>query len=190
MTSNDNSTEETGDSAVKKKDKTGLIILAILAIVVTFVLVQFLSPEEDTSSPDPVAVVSPDPEPVASVDEVAPSAGPVSLRGDHAIADANIVNDEASLAQGGRVARTFAEQPPLIPHPIDAYVVDLKVNQCMGCHDFPEGAQGPAPRLSPTHYLDRDGNQLDQMSASRWSCTQCHVTQLDKEPIVANTFGK
>ena len=31
-------------------------------------------------------------------------------------------------------SRNYPEQPPLIPHPIESYQVDLNVNKCMTCH--------------------------------------------------------
>ena len=39
-----------------------------------------------------------------------------------------------------------------------------------------------------THYLDRQGQQLDSVAGTRWFCNQCHVPQADAPPLVANTF--
>ena len=33
-----------------------------------------------------------------------------------------------------RQVRNYPEQPPIIPHKIEAYQIDLNVNQCMTCH--------------------------------------------------------
>ena len=42
--------------------------------------------------------------------------------------------------------------------------------------------------ISPTHYVDRDGHQLADVSPRRFFCTQCHVPQADAKPLVTNTF--
>ena len=33
-----------------------------------------------------------------------------------------------------REARNYPEQPPVIPHNIEGYQVDLKGNKCLSCH--------------------------------------------------------
>jgi cytochrome c-type protein NapB len=92
-----------------------------------------------------------------------------------------------ATADGG-LARAYRQQPPLIPHEIEGYEIDLKANQCLGCHDWPNNAGVGAPKVSETHYLDRNGVALDQVARSRWFCTQCHVPQADARPLVDNTF--
>ncbi|MHA1158010.1 MAG: nitrate reductase cytochrome c-type subunit, partial [Alphaproteobacteria bacterium] len=79
-------------------------------------------------------------------------------------------------------------QPPLIPHGIEQYQMDIRVNQCLGCHDWSNAGDRDAPTLSMTHYLDRDGRQLDEVAGTRWFCNQCHVPQTDASPLVENTF--
>ncbi len=87
-----------------------------------------------------------------------------------------------------RFGRAFRLQPPLIPHAIDQYQVDTNANQCLGCHDWSNAGERKAPTLSMTHYLDREGRQLDAVAGTRWFCTQCHVPQADAEPLVENLF--
>ena len=36
--------------------------------------------------------------------------------------------------------------------------------------------------------MNRDGNFLAEISPRRYFCNQCHVTQVDAEPLVENTF--
>ncbi|UCE90692.1 MAG: nitrate reductase cytochrome c-type subunit, partial [Pseudomonadota bacterium] len=43
-------------------------------------------------------------------------------------------------------------------------------------------------KISQTHFSDRDGNDLANISARRYFCTQCHVPQVDSAPLVENTF--
>ena len=92
-----------------------------------------------------------------------------------------------TTADGG-LARAYRQQPPLIPHEVEGYEVNLKANQCLGCHDWPNNAGVGAPKVSETHYLDRNGVALDQVARSRWFCNQCHVPQADAPPLVDNTF--
>lgn len=87
-----------------------------------------------------------------------------------------------------RFARAYRQQPPLIPHAITQYQIDMRVNQCLGCHDWTNAGERQAPTLSMTHYLDRDGRQLDRIAGTRWFCTQCHVSQDNVEPLVGNAF--
>lgn len=87
-----------------------------------------------------------------------------------------------------RIPRQFSQQPPLIPHKSEYFNIDLKQNKCMSCHS-PESYEAKgAVKVSNTHFIDRDGNQLTKLSASRYFCTQCHVEQRDVEPMVGNDF--
>ena len=42
--------------------------------------------------------------------------------------------------------------------------------------------------VSVTHYMDRDGNFLADVSPRRYFCEQCHVVQTDANPLLANEF--
>lgn len=88
-----------------------------------------------------------------------------------------------------RFTRSYRQQPPLIPHSIDQYQIDLKANRCLSCHDWTTAGERGAPTLSMTHYLDRAGNQLDHVAGTRWFCNQCHVPQADAPALVDNTFS-
>ena len=84
----------------------------------------------------------------------------------------------------GRMQRNYRQQPPLIPQ----YQIDLRTNQCLTCHDWSKAGERNAPTLSMTHYLDRDGNELDTVAGTRYFCNQCHVPQADTAGLVGNTF--
>lgn len=119
----------------------------------------------------------------------APAQEPTSLRGDKAVEDTGPAPEVRRLnTDSGRLSRAYRQQPPLIPHKIDAYEIDLKVNQCMRCHDWPYNVEEGAPKISETHYTDRNGVALDRVSGTRWFCTQCHVPQVNARPLVDNTF--
>lgn len=87
-----------------------------------------------------------------------------------------------------RFTRNYRQQPPLIPHSVDQYQIDLKANRCLSCHDWTNAGERRAPTLSMTHYQDREGNQLDTVAGTRWFCNQCHVPQADAPALVENIF--
>jgi len=111
-----------------------------------------------------------------------------SLRGDLGVADADRAPPIPAYREAGRFERAYRQQPPLVPHQTERYEVDLKVNQCLRCHDWPSNVRENAPKISETHYVDRQGKRLDQISPSRWFCTQCHVPQSDAKALVDNAF--
>jgi len=84
--------------------------------------------------------------------------------------------------------RNYPMQPPTIPHKIDNYQVDLRTNKCLSCHSRKRTEDSQAPMISVTHYMDRDGNFLADVSPRRYFCSQCHVIQTDTKPIVENDF--
>lgn len=84
--------------------------------------------------------------------------------------------------------RNYPMQPPTIPHKIDGYYVDLNSNKCMTCHSRRHTEESQAPMVSVTHYMDRDGNFLAEISPRRYFCNQCHVTQIDAKPLVENIY--
>ena len=84
--------------------------------------------------------------------------------------------------------RNYADQPPLIPHAIRDYQIDLNINKCLTCHDRRNTAGSQAPMLSVTHFQDRGGQTLGTVAARRYFCTQCHVPQTEAQPIVPSSF--
>lgn len=88
----------------------------------------------------------------------------------------------------GRKQRNYRQQPPLIPHSIAQYQIDTRINQCLSCHDWTKAGERNAPTLSMTHYLDRDGTELDHIAGTRYFCNQCHVPQADVPALVGNSF--
>ncbi|MDR3439395.1 nitrate reductase cytochrome c-type subunit [Telmatospirillum sp.] len=111
-----------------------------------------------------------------------------SLRGQAAVDDPDPSTPIYPVREGTRFDRSYLQQPPMVPHRVDKYEVDLKVNQCLRCHDWPRNAQENAPLVSVSHYTDRTGTKLDKVAGERWFCTQCHVSQVDARPLVTNKF--
>jgi cytochrome c-type protein NapB len=84
--------------------------------------------------------------------------------------------------------RDFVQQPPLIPHAIESDKINLKFNKCLTCHSWANYQNANATKISATHFEDRDGNELANVSALRYFCTQCHVPQVEAKPLIENTF--
>ena len=101
--------------------------------------------------------------------------GPTSVLG-------NAVNDDV------RRTRNYTWQPPTVPHRVDGYQVDKNFNKCMDCHSRTKAEVSQAVPVSVTHYMDRDGHMLGQVSTRRYFCMQCHVSQDAVRPLVNNTF--
>ena len=84
--------------------------------------------------------------------------------------------------------RNYPEQPPVIPHSIDGYQIDLNGNKCLTCHARARTGESQAPMVSITHFMDRDGQFLASISPRRFFCTECHVPQSTSVPPVSNDF--
>ena len=87
-----------------------------------------------------------------------------------------------------RRVRSYAMQPPTIPHSIDNYQIDRFANKCMMCHARTRAGESQATPISITHYTDRTGNFLGDVAATRYFCDTCHVVQMDVEAHVPSTF--
>jgi cytochrome c-type protein NapB len=86
--------------------------------------------------------------------------------------------------------RSYAMQPPTIPHSVDNYQIDRFANRCLMCHARTRASETQATPISITHYMDRDGNFLADVAPRRYFCDTCHIVQMDIKPDVAvqNTF--
>jgi len=94
----------------------------------------------------------------------------------------NQVNDD------NRIERNYSYQPPIIPHRIDGYQVDKNFNKCLDCHARGKTSFSQAIPVSATHYVDRSGKVLPQISTRRYFCMQCHVAQDAVPALVGNGF--
>lgn len=83
------------------------------------------------------------------------------------------------------VARTFAQQPPVIPHAVDNFdEVTLTENQCLDCHGPDNYVKKNSPKLGDSHFVAA----TKAFDASRYVCTSCHVPQVDAPALVENRF--
>ena len=112
-----------------------------------------------------------------------------SMRGtDVAVADpAPAVKEYAGHRPGTQpvVARTFAEQPPVIPHAVTNFdEITLTENQCLDCHGPANYEKKKSPKLGDSHFIAA----TKAFDASRHICVQCHVPQVDAPALVENRF--
>ncbi len=82
----------------------------------------------------------------------------------------------------------YIGQPPVIPHTIRGYEIHINSNKCLMCHSWENAVKMRATRISITHFMDRDGTVLADVSPTRYHCTQCHVQQVNAKPLVPNLF--
>jgi cytochrome c-type protein NapB len=92
------------------------------------------------------------------------------------------------LPEKGAFKKSYRTHPPMIPHRVDKTRISLKKNQCLRCHGDLEHKEIGAPMVSKTHFINRDGKRLGHVSTRYYFCTQCHAPQVDKTPLVQNTF--
>jgi len=92
------------------------------------------------------------------------------------------------VEQSGGFERSYKEQPPMVPHVVDKYEINLKLNGCMKCHSEKTYEKEKAPKVGDSHYVTRDGKTLDTISSRRYFCNQCHAPQLKGDPLVENVF--
>lgn len=88
----------------------------------------------------------------------------------------------------GGIERNFKKQPPVIPHKTEKYHISLRNNGCLKCHSPKAYKKEKAPKVGDSHFIDRSGKKLNKVSKRRYFCTQCHVTQVQEDALVDNTY--
>ncbi len=112
-----------------------------------------------------------------------------SLRGDKPLDAKSVkVGKYKVQSEEGGYERNFEKQPPLIPHKIDKYRITLKNNGCLKCHSEKAYKKEKAPKVGDSHYITRDGKTLEHISKRRYFCNQCHVPQVNSDPLVENIY--
>lgn len=100
------------------------------------------------------------------------------------------IGKHKQLPDGPLLPRDFVQQPPMVPHKTDGYEVSMNFNRCMDCHSWSRYSETGATKVSLTHFKDRDGGEMANVSPRRYFCVQCHVSQTDAKPLVGNTFER
>ncbi|KAB2840015.1 MAG: nitrate reductase cytochrome c-type subunit; periplasmic nitrate reductase electron transfer subunit [Burkholderiales bacterium] len=87
------------------------------------------------------------------------------------------------------IARSFKEQPPLIPHAVDNFdEITVSDNQCMDCHSLEKHKEKNAPKIGDSHLAKAPAGAKATVTMDRYQCNSCHVPQVDAKPLVENTF--
>ncbi len=112
-----------------------------------------------------------------------------SLRGSTDLdSPSDAVEVKRNINDKSPIERDFVQQPPLIPHKIKGYKINMKYNKCLTCHSWANYKKAGATKISLTHFEDRQGDEHSNVAARRYFCTQCHVPQADAKPLVQNEF--
>ena len=111
-----------------------------------------------------------------------------SLRGEDLDAMAKKSEKHEVMNVKGGIERSYKQQPPMIPHEVAKYEINLKVNGCLSCHSEKTYQEKKAPKVGDSHYMTRDGKVLPTLSSRRYFCTQCHAPQENADPLVQNNF--
>jgi nitrate reductase (cytochrome), electron transfer subunit len=120
---------------------------------------------------------------------IAESPEVLSLRGDNPIEAQSTTPSMMKWAKDGEpIPRQFVLQPPLIPHSIKGYNINLKFNKCLLCHSQNNYQESGATMVSPSHFSTRDNKALTTLAPRRYFCTQCHVPQVNVRPLVGNDY--
>lgn len=96
------------------------------------------------------------------------------------------------------ISKAYSTLPPQIPHTVKEYLpITAEDNGCTDCHDKKDkigktkhisGKKIPMPE---NHYGGFNGKgDKDEISGSRYNCTQCHVPQSGAKPLIENTYSK
>jgi len=93
------------------------------------------------------------------------------------------------------IPTSFSTAPPMVPHTVAEFLpITLETNECMECHDKPklvgrEFVKGKKIGMPRSHYGGFGGTgDEDEVSGSRFMCSQCHVPLSDAEPLIGNLF--
>lgn len=114
-----------------------------------------------------------------------------SLYEERVVLDQAIEYSGAAPGMAGVLPRSFENAPPMIPHSVDGLIpVTMNNNSCIGCH-MPEVASMVGAVAIPTSHmfdLRADKDLGGKLSGTRYSCTQCHAPQVDRQPAVETRF--
>lgn len=113
------------------------------------------------------------------------------LRGPVSVDEDNISVEPYQMQEGIVLHKNYRQQPPLIPHKIEKYQIDLKANQCLACHSWPQHSDFKTVAAPESHFINsQTGEKTDHIAPGRWFCNQCHVPQSNAPELVDNLFGK
>jgi len=126
----------------------------------------------------------------------ASSAVQVSTLREASVSSADTAPDVKTYAgkrpgQFALIERSFAGQPPLIPHSVDGFTINQTENACWDCHNSDEFKGKKMPMVSKAHLVpgtEAKAVAEPKLDMQHWQCDSCHVPQVDAKPLVGNDF--
>ncbi len=115
----------------------------------------------------------------------------IALENENKLVLESISYEGMQPGESSLVERSFENAPPIIPHSVDGMLPILKDNNtCLSCHDKSIAQDVGATPIPATHYYDFRKNKStgENISDTRFNCTQCHVALSDAKPLVKNNF--
>ncbi|MDR9827988.1 nitrate reductase cytochrome c-type subunit [Vibrio sp. FNV 38] len=126
----------------------------------------------------------------AELDNPGGIGGLQSLRGMDELEDTRPTDSFKDYPKEQALKSDYVFQPPLVPHNIRSYEVSLNANKCLACHSWKNAPEMGATKISVTHYVNREDAVLSDVSPRRYFCLQCHVPQVEANPLVENNFER
>ncbi|MCK5856063.1 MAG: nitrate reductase cytochrome c-type subunit [Bacteroidales bacterium] len=145
---------------------------------------------------------------VVTQDPIASQVGGL-LDDDQGLAGMPVYSD-AAPGTSEKFDRSFENAPPLIPHNTEGLVpIKKDNNMCLTCHMPAVAVAMKSTALPASHFTDyrpkviekggkyqvdaKEGEVYekslgDELSSTRYNCTQCHVSQAKIDPWVQNNF--
>lgn len=120
---------------------------------------------------------------------------------DNVFSDATPISYDFPDTKAGKstmIPIAYSNLPPMVPHTIEKYLpITIEENACTDCHDRQnkigkvEQKTGKKIPMPADHYGGFYGKgDKEEVSGSRYTCTQCHVALSDAKPLIENTFSK
>ena len=111
-----------------------------------------------------------------------------SLRGAVALDAPSVLTPQTEWQDGEvKIMKNYVQQPPLVPHDISDFPINRDGNTCLSCHNWNSEMPG-ATKVGITHFKNRDGKSLAEISPRRYFCNQCHVMQSNAPALIKNAF--
>lgn len=97
--------------------------------------------------------------------------------------------------QNKKLARSYPQAPPMIPHAVADFLPIRRRNTCLECHSNPPRSLRNVTQVPSSHYLTRDKTDLAAVPKGArtifkgyFYCVTCHAPQTNAKPLVGNTF--
>lgn len=86
------------------------------------------------------------------------------------------------------IARSFKEQPPMVPHIMEDNAISLTKNTCYSCH-WTKADKEKVTKIGKGHFETFPPRDISDLMGSRYACNLCHAPQMMAKPLVGNAFA-